>query len=117
VLQRTEFTAHTTMDDATANLAGTPFSTWAGPATLALSGEWRRLAYHAFSNAQPGDTANCTGLAYNCGSSSLLWADATLANRSTVSQTVSEGAVEINLPLVEDHPFAKDVSFNGAVRY
>jgi iron complex outermembrane receptor protein len=117
VLQRTEFTAHTKMDDVTASVTGAPFNTWAGPATMAVSGEWRRLSYEALSNAQPGDKANCTGLTYNCTSNSLLWADATLANRSQVSQKVSEGAFEINLPLLEGVPFAKDVAFNGAARY
>ena len=117
VLQRTEFTARTKMDDVTASVTGAPFHTWAGPATMAVSGEWRRLSYDALSNAQPGDKANCTGLIYNCTSNSLLWMDATLANRSPVSQKVSEGAFEVDLPLLEDVPFAKDVAFNGAVRY
>jgi outer membrane receptor protein involved in Fe transport len=56
-------------------------------------------------------------LIYNCSANSLLWADASLANRSPVSQKVSEGAYEIDLPLLEDVPFAKAVAFNGAVRY
>jgi len=34
-----------------------------------------------------------------------------------VSQKVSEGAFEVDLPLLADVPFAKDVSFNGAVRH
>ena len=117
VQQPTEFTAHTVMDDATASVTGAPFHTWAGPANMAVSGEWRRLGYEATSNAQPTDQANCTGLVYNCTSSSLLWADATLANRSPVSQKVSEGAVEIELPLLVDVPLAKDVALNGAARY
>ena len=117
VLQRTEFTARTIMEDVAASVTGAPFHTWAGPVNMAVSAEWRRLGYQAVSNAQPSSRADCTGLRYNCNSRSLLWADATLANRSPVSQKVSEAAVEMDLPLLTDAWLAEDVAVNSAVRY
>ncbi|WP_206243517.1 TonB-dependent receptor [Novosphingobium terrae] len=117
ITQQTGFRAVTKLNDVQGTISGSPVTLWAGPVNVALTGEWRRLSYTATSNASPTDYANCTGLRYNCTSSTLLWADATLANRSTVSQSVSEVAGEIDLPLLHDVALARDVSFNGALRY
>jgi len=115
--QATEFRAITKLDDIEGTVSGSPFSTWAGPVNVALTGEWRHLSYAASSNAVPTDYANCTGLVYNCSATTLRWAGSTLANRSRVGQSVSEVAGEVDVPLLKDKPFADDVSFNGALRY
>ena len=117
ILQTTEFTAHTAMDDLTGSFTGAPFETWAGPVNMALSGEWRRLGYDAESDAVPTSTVNCTGLRYNCTATSLAWGQGTFANRSPVSQTVREGAIEMDAPLLKGLPFADKLDFTGAFRY
>jgi outer membrane receptor protein involved in Fe transport len=113
---RTSFTAHTQMDDASGSLGGAPFSTWAGPVNVAVSGEWRKISYNGVSDALPTDLLSCTGLRFNCTATSTTW-NSTVANRSTVSQTVSEGALEADAPLLRDKPFVQSLNLNGAVRY
>jgi iron complex outermembrane receptor protein len=119
----TEFRAYTTMDDATTSVTGAPFSTWAGPVNTALSAEWRRLAYYLNQWGVPNTPSNplsCAGLpAYDCVQrvSAQTWATQTSAPRSPVSQSVKEGAVEFDAPLLKDVTFAKDLSFNGAARW
>jgi iron complex outermembrane receptor protein len=117
ITQPTRFTVVTKMDDATASISGAPINLWAGPVKTALSGELRRLTYSVSSTAQPSQKADCTSLTSNCTASTLLWADATLANTGPVSQTVAEGAFEADAPLLKDLPWAEDVSLNGAVRF
>jgi outer membrane receptor protein involved in Fe transport len=116
ILGTTHFIAHTHIDDVTGSVSGSPFSTWAGPVTVAFSGEWRRIGYNATSDAQPTDLLNCAGLRYNCTSTTTVWAT-NIAARSPVEQTVREGAVEVELPLLKDSVIARSFALNGAVRY
>ena len=53
------------MEAASASVTGSPFSTWAGPVQMALSGEMRRTSIEDISNFQPTDAVNCTGLRFN----------------------------------------------------
>ncbi len=115
ILDRTQFTDVYTMHDAGGTISGAPFNDWAGPVDLALTAEWRRLGYHLDSNAQPV-ASDCTGLRYNCTASTLLYSGSVLATRSPVSQTVSEGALETNVPLLKDVPFFQSLNLNGAMR-
>ena len=117
ILAPTQFLSIQTMDDVSASVTGEPFRDWAGPVNMALSAEWRKLTWELDSDATPTDAVDCTGLRYNCNSSTLLWADGSTANRSPVSQRVGEGALEFNMPLLSDVFLAKDVSVNGAARY
>lgn len=118
----TEFRAYTTMDDATTSLTGAPISTWAGPVNMALSGEWRRLAYRLDSSAAPNDATNeisCLGLQYNCKAtqSAQVWAAGVTATRTPVSVKVGETALEFDAPLLKDVKLVKRFSLNGAARY
>ena len=56
----------TKMEDVSGSISGAPFSSWAGPVTLALSGEWRKLSEGVLSTVPDGELANCTGLRFNC---------------------------------------------------
>ncbi|MBC2666277.1 TonB-dependent receptor [Novosphingobium flavum] len=116
ILGDTHFTAWTDQTDVSGSVSGNLFETGAGPVKVALSGEWRRQAYKAVSDALPSDTGNCTGLRFNCNANTVQWFQ-TFANRSRVSQTVEEGAVEVEVPLLKDSPFADSLSLNGAARY
>ena len=116
VQQDTHYKAKTVLDDATASISGPVFDTWAGPVNVALSGEWRKINFRSSSDAGPEDYADCTGLRYNCTTTTLLWQN-TFAASPKISNTVWEGAIEANIPLLADAPFAKSFDLNGAARY
>ena len=117
--------AETKMDDVSAQLTGSPFSTWAGPVNTALSAEWRKTSYTSFSSILPTAVVDCTtpGMRYNCVTATATKAGTALAsvtngqNLTPVSQTVSEIAGEFDMPLLNNSPLAKSLSLNGAVRY
>jgi iron complex outermembrane recepter protein len=118
ITQKTQFTTDSGLDDLSASLVGSPFGTWAGPVTTAVSSELRRQTYEVTSDAQPTQLANCANVGpYNCKSTTPLYGDTTLATRTPVHETVAEGALEAELPLLKAVPFARDVSFNGAARF
>lgn len=86
---------------ASGSIRGEPFSTWAGPVSLALSGEYRE------------DTATST---VDAGSlaSDHIYANYGSTNGST---DVKEGAVEFIVPLAKDQAWAQSLDLNGAARY
>ena len=117
ILGDVEFRSYTRMDDVDGQISGSPFDTWAGPFNVALSGEWRRMSYNADSTGTPSEYADCTGLRYNnCTAATTVWQQ-TFPSSGTVSQTVSEGAVEFNAPLIRDLPLVKSFDLNGAARF
>jgi iron complex outermembrane receptor protein len=117
ILETTQFVAQTGMDDIGASITGSPFSLWAGPVQLALSGEWRQTRYDLTSNAQPGNHPSCTGIRFNCNANTLPYISNILADAHGVSQSVGEGALEVELPIFRDLPLAEAVDVNAAVRY
>ncbi len=80
---------------------GEPFSSWAGPMSLALGAEWRRDSL--ISTSDPGSTAR-THYSTN------------FALPFTASNTVAEGFVETVVPLAKGMSWADSLDFNGAVR-
>jgi outer membrane receptor protein involved in Fe transport len=116
VLDVTRFVATTEMNNIGGTITGSPFSLPAGDFQTAFSFEWRKLTYELVSNAQP-NPATCTGLRYNCGATTLIWQSNVRGDRTPVSQTVSEVAMELEAPVVRDLPFMSEFTLNGAVRY
>lgn len=117
ITQPTQFTVDNGLDVVSGSVSGSPFSDWAGPVNVALVAEWRNESFSVNSTGLPTDLASCAGLAFNCTATTARFLDATVANRSRVSESVAEGAIEIDVPLLKNVPFAQDVSFNGAARY
>lgn len=84
-----------------ANLSGSPFSTWAGDVKIAVGAEYRREK---------------TTLTSDADSAARRW-------RSVNSQPfsgdfdVKEGYAEIVVPLARDVPLADNLDLNGAIRY
>ncbi|RUN76994.1 TonB-dependent receptor [Sphingomonas sp. TF3] len=114
----------TTTDDATAQINGDLFQGWAGPITAALSGEWRRIAFKSTSTSAPSNVADCTGLRYNCVTSTSSAVAATALNDfqfgaspGGLSQTVWEVAGEVEVPVLKDLWIFKALNVNGAARY
>lgn len=117
ITQATSFEVTNTLDEVEATVAGSPFSTWAGPVDIAITGQWRRQSFTLTSDARPTDRADCTGLTLNCTAATFLYPNPTLANRSKVAQTVKEAAGEFNVPLAKNAAMAKDLLLNLAGRY
>ena len=86
---------------AAASLSGDLFSTWAGPVSVALSGEYRKDSAHGVVDAIS------------------LAADHVFANFAPIdgSTNVKEVAIETAIPLAKESPFAYALDLNGAVRY
>ena len=89
-----------TEDVGALNLRGEPFSTWAGPVTLAFGIEHRR--------------ESVTGTADALGEANSFFAGNYHASRG--SYNVTEGYLEAEIPLAKDQPWAKSLDLNGAVR-
>ncbi|MHB8287046.1 MAG: TonB-dependent receptor domain-containing protein, partial [Caulobacteraceae bacterium] len=116
ILSTVDFRTNTGFDAIDGSFSGAPFSTWAGPVTTAISGEYRRTTLETSSDGLPNDYENCTGLSYNCSTSTPVYAT-TYPDLSTVSQGVAEGALEAEVPLVKDMFLAKSIAVNAAARY
>ena len=120
-LVKTDFTGISTLDDVSGSIAGSPFSTWAGPVQFALSGEMRKNTLENKSNFQPTDRVNCTGLRFNgCqpgGTPIVRWQSNTVATAPKSSVTVKEVAIEGDIPLLKDVPLVESLNINGAARY
>jgi iron complex outermembrane receptor protein len=116
VLRDTSLHSTNKMDDVGGSVSGSPFSTWAGPIKVAVSGEYRHLSLKTTTSADPRIHPDCTGLRYNCTPASLMYIFATVAPVKA-SQSVTEGAIEANVPLLRDVPFFKSLDVNGAFRY
>lgn len=88
-----------TQDVAAFSITGEPFSTWAGPVSLATGGEWRRETVDGVVDP-----------IYSAG-----WRNGNFLV-SKGKYDVKEGFVEVVVPLAKDLPFAHSLEFNGAVR-
>jgi outer membrane receptor protein involved in Fe transport len=124
VWRTADFLSKMPTDDISGSITGSPFNNWAGPVTVALSGEWRDQGFELISTAQPVNYAplDCTGLRYNCVNATATnvgtaSSSNSTANRPPISMTVSEAALEADVPLVKDLPLARSVDMNLAYRY
>jgi len=120
ILTTTKYHSITTLNDVGGSISGSPFDDWAGPVQIALSGEYRTTTFSLKSNAQPTSKLNCTGLRFNCvPGTTLLYISNVVANENpdTVNQSVAEGALEFNVPLLRNLPFVQSLDLNAAGRY
>ena len=108
--------SYTHLDELTASITGSPVSTKAGPIEMALSAEARQTGFHLRSTSLPNVFADCTGLRFNCTATTRLRGTST-APRLEATQNVTEGAYEVNAPILKDSPMVKAFDLNGAVRY
>ncbi len=107
----------TQQDHVNASITGSLFDNWAGPVKGALSGEYRRLRWDAKTNTEPTDLASCTGISFNCTATTAKWFNNTMGAVPLVEQNVTEGALEVDVPLLADAAFAKALDLTGAVRF
>ena len=90
----------TTQHAAAFNIQGEPFSTWAGPVSIATGVEWRRDRADAVADA--GSEANI----FHVGNLKAIHGEV----------EVSEIYAEAVVPLARDLPFAHSLELNGAIR-
>lgn len=103
------------LDDFEGSIAGDVFNDWAGPVSLALSGEARFNKLVITSNTNAAATVDCTGLRI-CNAALPLWAQPVQTPMSA-SNNVWEVAVEAGVPLAADLPLVKSLDANIAGRY
>lgn len=116
VTDSVRFGSRTAMNDVAAQVHGSPFSAPAGPVNVALSGEWRKLAFSSTSSSRPTDFVNCTGLTLNCTAGTTLNEYVFGETPQGVSQSVWELAAEVDVPLLKNLPGVEKLNFNGALR-
>jgi len=102
------------LDDVSATFSGSLFELPAGPVKIALNAEYRSSSLDLVSNAQPLDQANCTNLPLCLPASEYQF---NVVANAKGKQNVTEGAVELNVPLLKDKPFFQTLSISGAARY
>ncbi len=54
------------------------------------------------SDAQPTDRVDCTGLRFNCKSTTPVYASNVVGDQRDRHQRVTEGAIEVDIPLLVD---------------
>lgn len=86
---------------AAANMQGEPFSTWAGPVSVAFGAEYREESATATSD----EIAQNSGFAYGN------------PKPFAGSYDAREAYLETVVPLLSDAPLARSLEFNGAIRY
>jgi iron complex outermembrane receptor protein len=118
MFRNVENLTNTKLQGLSASITGTPVNGWAGPIGVALSGELRRLTMDLWSSARPDDFLTCAGLRFtNCTPGVTIPHGGGLIPINGVNQTISEAAVEFNVPLIKDRWIFNSVTFNGAARY
>ncbi len=103
------------LDDFEGSISGDVFNDWAGPVTMALSGEARFNRLAITSNTNAAATVDCTGLRI-CNANLPLWAQPVVSPVSA-SNNVWEVAIEAGVPLAADLPLIKSLDANVAGRY
>jgi iron complex outermembrane receptor protein len=140
VFGNTSWQAKNKMDDFAANLTGTLLEGWAGPIKAAVGMEYRHQALKVTTSEPNGVTFNPQGLrlapdgtygtagTINFGnpaagdqmssfpSTDLAWFKE-VQSGAVGAEDITEGDIELDVPLLKDLPFAQLVSLNGAYRY
>jgi iron complex outermembrane receptor protein len=125
IFGNTSWQAKNRMDDFAANLSGTVFQGWAGPIKTAVGFEYRHQALKVTTSEPNGVTFNPQNLRLGANGNSLpaSYPAANLAWFKEVqsgakgAEDITEGDIELEIPLLKDLPFAQLVTLNGAYRY
>jgi outer membrane receptor protein involved in Fe transport len=104
-------------EEATGHLDSDLFEMPAGAVRGSVSAEWRKQTFSQNADALPTAFNPCVnGIRFNCGPTTSVYQIAFAVGPSQ-SNSVKEGAVEFDAPLLKDVPFIKSLNLNGAARY
>jgi iron complex outermembrane receptor protein len=107
-------------DNIEGSLHGDVANLWAGPVSIAIGGDWRRVRGSTYSDATsqtlPLDFNGIRGVPATVLVQQGGWQTSNVQPASG-SQRVTEGFGELLVPLLRDVTFARAVDFNGAVRF
>lgn len=115
VLGTTWWLAHNTMEDVAANITGTVFENWAGPVKAAIGGEYRRQGLNETTNVAD-NSFDPRGLRGDFAAGTLKWTK-DIAAAAHGGNSIGEGNIELDVPLLKDLPLVGSLSANGAYRY
>ena len=109
----------TTQDVFSADIRGTPFSTWAGPVSVAAGAEYRKETAAQVTDPISSSIVNRTGIRGFPANLQGNPGGFILTNPQPIrgDYSIREGFVEAVAPLARDLPFARALDVNGAVRY
>lgn len=99
-------------DNVSANVSGSPFSTWAGPVSVSVGAEYRKARLEQTSNADPAVPFERTGLR-GIGATRFGITNQGTANGKL---NVKEINAEVLVPLARDMMLLHELSVTGAVR-
>ena len=117
VTETTHLVPRFVQSEAGAHIGGELLALPAGPVNGAVSLEWRKQTFTQGSDALPSMYNPCTGgMRYNCGPAVSSYQVA-FGQSAPTSQSVKEGAAEIDIPVVRDQPLFQSLNVNGAVRF
>jgi len=113
---QTEFWATNTTNDFNVSVSGELFDLWAGPVRVAVGGDYRTNKVVITSNGDPNVPVDYTGLR---GVPATLPAKWSLVNQGALSGKVNVKELfgEVDVPLLRDQPFAKQLDVTGAFRH
>lgn len=116
----TSWRATNTMDDVGASLTGTLFEGWAGPIKLAAGGEFRRQTLRETSSVT-NNTFSAAGLRVGANGTTpsagtQLWTK-NITAPAYGAQSVYEGDLEFDVPLLRDLPLVEALSLSAAGRF
>jgi outer membrane receptor protein involved in Fe transport len=125
VFGNTWWQAKNKMDDFAANLTGTLYEGWAGPIKTAVGMEYRHQSLKVVTSEPNGVTFNPQNLRLGAAgnslpgsfpASNLAWFKE-VQSGAIGAEDITEGDIELDVPVLKDLPFAQLVSLNGAYRY
>ncbi|MDQ1159302.1 iron complex outermembrane receptor protein [Sphingomonas sp. SORGH_AS 950] len=103
------------LDVVSGSISGSPFSSWAGPVSVAVGGEYRRQSLVETSNSDPGVATDFTGIRFV--PSGTLGHSFTNVGSAKGRYDVKEVFGEVDIPLAKDSALGRSLNLNGAVRY
>lgn len=115
VVGTTWWKAQNVMDDFAANITGDVWEGPVGPVAMALGLEYRRQSLDETTNV-PDNGFDATGLRGNFAPGTLKWTK-DIAGLAHGDNSVGEGNIEVNVPLIKGQPLVQALSVNGALRY
>ncbi len=115
VMRPTTWRAINKMHDVQGSISGEPFSTWAGPVSIVVGGEYRHQTLDQVSNSNPATRPTFTGIrGVPANTNQFSFTNVSFAKGS---YSIKEAFGEIVVPLAKDSVIGKSLELNGAFRY